>query len=32
MEEASRLLLTYLAGDVDVGPSRGDVDFFDIWG
>lgn len=32
MEEAARLLLAYLTGESSGGSTRGDVDFFDIWG
>ena len=31
-EEASRLLMSYLAGAPPRAPGSGDVDFFDIWG
>lgn len=32
MEEASTLLMSYLAGSSPHGEGSGDVDFFDIWG
>lgn len=32
VEESSRLVLAYLTGDAGGASSRGDVDFFDIWG